>query len=149
MSKLIDDLRGGRNVAARGHLNLDREKARDKLRKFRLPNPHFYVLQLVRAASLLGASRIEFTNRLRRDGVHVRCFSVRRDAARYLGESRSTNARVLRIGRRTPLALGLGSAQALNPARIDVMSSRCSAHAAGRLGPGSPISSTTTAPSST
>lgn len=43
-----------------GEFLLDEERAREKMQQFRLVNPHYYVLELVKAAHLLGTTRIEF-----------------------------------------------------------------------------------------
>ena len=53
-------LRGARTVVASGQLSVDRDRAREKMRMFRLPDPHQYVLQFVQTASILGASRVDF-----------------------------------------------------------------------------------------
>lgn len=46
-------------LAAVGEFELDSEKARVKMQKFQLEDPHFYVLEFVQAAHLLGATRID------------------------------------------------------------------------------------------
>ena len=57
---LADSLRRDRERVADGRLTMDRVKAREKMRAFQLPDPHMYVLQLVRAANAAGATRIDF-----------------------------------------------------------------------------------------
>ncbi len=59
-SNRIDKLRVGAAVAA-GEFELDQEQARKKLREFQLADPRDYVLEFVKTAHLLGATRIDFT----------------------------------------------------------------------------------------
>lgn len=116
-----DRLRGDRVATAHGHLSLDREKAREKLRLFRLPDPHFYVLQFVRAASVLGAKRIDFEI----SASEVTCSFVGTLDEELLKDiwgvafERRADATAQAVHY---VALGIGSAQALNPAFIDVHS---------------------------
>ncbi len=114
MSHRADQLRNGGSTSAQGMLMVDEARAREKLWKFRLANPHYYVLQFVRAASLLGASRIEFE-------IDTDEMSCRFDAP-LPGEcledfwSRAYGERQDAIDQAVyQLALGLGSARALNP----------------------------------
>jgi hypothetical protein len=58
---LIASLRSEGALDTRGHFKLDAQKAREKLRKFQLEDPHHYVLEFVAAATLLGATRVELT----------------------------------------------------------------------------------------
>ena len=44
-----------------GEFTLDRDKAREKLAEFQLPDPHRYVLEVVQAATILGATRLDFS----------------------------------------------------------------------------------------
>lgn len=43
-----------------GEFHLDPERAREKLREFQLPSPDYHILELVKTASLLGASRFVY-----------------------------------------------------------------------------------------
>jgi hypothetical protein len=54
------DLRQGGQKVAAGAFVLDEARAREKLAKFQLVDPRRYVLEFVKAAQLLGATRIEF-----------------------------------------------------------------------------------------
>ena len=121
VNELTKRLRGDREAVASGHLTLDREKARQKLQKFRLPDPHMYVLQLVRAASVLGATKIEFTVEPSTttcvfDAVFEE-FTVDEMWGAAFEERRGIEAAALHN-----LALAMASAQALNPAFIEVES---------------------------
>ena len=121
MTDVRDKLRQGLKVAASGELSLDKDKARAKLRMFRLPDPHFYVLQFVRTASVLGAERIrfdfgvggmkcEFDAQLP-DGAFENFWDAGFRARRTSEDVALHN-----------LALGIGSAQALTPGSITIAS---------------------------
>lgn len=114
---IADRLRGAGEIARSGKLEVDRARARDKLCRFRLANPYLYVLQFVRAASLAGATRIDFEI----DADEMECvFDV--PIPRQVVSELWTRA----YGTRTEkldhvayqLALGLGSAQALRPREV-------------------------------
>lgn len=72
MSELLEQLRGAGTLEARGRFTLDSEQAREKLRQFQLADPHRYVLLLVEAMVLAGASKLEFA--IDADDVRLRCF---------------------------------------------------------------------------
>lgn len=119
MSDLLHRLRRDQKVVATGVLSLDRDKAREKLRAYRLPSPHYYVLQFVRAASILGAEEIDFQISPR----EVLCrFPAVFDPS--LLEDLWGNAFAARHDDGTRalhcLALGVASAQALAPASIRI-----------------------------
>ncbi len=56
----MNPLREG-NPIAQGQFVLDRQRALEKLREFQLPSPYYYALEFVKAANLLGATRIDFS----------------------------------------------------------------------------------------
>lgn len=56
---LIASLRSAGETAASGVFTLDPVKAREKLREFQLADPHRYVLLLVQAFALRGATRVD------------------------------------------------------------------------------------------
>ncbi len=116
-------LRSEGELVAEGEFGLDREKAREKMRKFQLRDPYHYVLELVQAAHLLGARAMHFAIdanelKMRFDGallgaedledIYNAAFSNRVDA----------KTRALRH-----LAIGLNAVRALNPSevRVDVV----------------------------
>jgi len=59
-STLVQGLRAAGRPDSDGEFSLDPAKAREKLRQFQLAEPHRYVLFLVEAAVLRGATKIEF-----------------------------------------------------------------------------------------
>lgn len=54
----LDELRDGGRLVATGSFDLDPARAREKLARYQLVDPHRYVLQFVQAAQLLGATQI-------------------------------------------------------------------------------------------
>lgn len=129
MSELLEQLRGAGTLEARGRFTLDADKAREKLRQFQLADPHRYVLLLVEAMSLAGATKLEFA--IDADDVRLRCicrpFGFEQLADLYaslfitidpeLDERARAHLRGLQ-----QLAFALNSAMALNPRFIRVES---------------------------
>ena len=123
MSNASRRLRGERKVEARGQLTIDRDAAREKLRLFRLPDPHYYVLQFVRVASVLGCGNIMFEF----SAGNMTCTFDRELPTERFDDFWASSFQA----RNTPediamhnLALGIGSAQALRPREIRVLSGR-------------------------
>lgn len=121
MSKLLKHLRGGHEPVSQGRLSFDREEARAKMRMFRLPNPHFYVLQFVRAASVLGCGHVDFeltANRMVCSFAEPLATQRFDDFWGAVFDARETpQERALHN-----IALGIGSAQALSPKKIHLQS---------------------------
>jgi hypothetical protein len=121
MSERAARLRRAGEVAGRGELSIERDKAWEKLRKYRLPDPHLFVLQLVRTASALGATRVDFSI----SPMRVECTFdavVPKDLLRDIwhaafAERRSAEEEAIHY-----LAQAVGAMQALQPARIEVRS---------------------------
>ncbi|MFU8803289.1 MAG: hypothetical protein ACNA8W_05730 [Bradymonadaceae bacterium] len=57
---LLSDLKSGGEKVAAGEFVLDEDRAREKLAEFQLVDPRRCVLEFVKAAHLLGATKIEF-----------------------------------------------------------------------------------------
>ncbi len=122
LDELIDELRGEGVVDSKGRFTLDPERAREKMRRFQLADPRRYVLELVQAAQLRGASTIDF--RIDADDM-VMCFDgrpFRADelenlyASIFADGDGSDDLRALR-----QLALGINAAMGMEPkwARIE------------------------------
>ncbi|MFU8803104.1 MAG: hypothetical protein ACNA8W_04765, partial [Bradymonadaceae bacterium] len=84
-----------------GEFLLDESRARQKLQQFRLVNPRRYVLELVKAAHLLGATRIEFElNRreleMRFNGEPIEPAEIENLASFVFSERRTKKQRALR-----------------------------------------------------
>lgn len=118
--RLIEELRGGAGEGSPGEFTLDREQARTKLRQFQFADPRRYVLFLVEAAVLRGATRIDF----RIDADDVICHFdgpplTAHDFDELYGSMFVRSDDDLTRARRA-LALGLNAAMALNPRWIRV-----------------------------
>jgi hypothetical protein len=119
---LIRELASDGRTDSEGAFTLDREKARDKMRLFQLADPVRYVLELVQAAMLKGASRIRFD--IDADDMLMRCdgtpFTVEDFEDVYGSLLSKTESPVVEA--RRELCLGLNAAMALNPRFIRVES---------------------------
>ncbi|MCY0993369.1 hypothetical protein OV203_39900 [Nannocystis sp. ILAH1] len=122
MNDLVDELRAGGEVDSQGRFTLDRAQARAKMQKFQLADARRYVLELVQAAVLRGASKIAFA--IDTDDMHMR-FDGRPFTRGELDElwgslfadGEGEDLRGLR-----QLALGLNAALGLEPRQIVVRS---------------------------
>ena len=122
LSGLLAELRGAGEVDSLGRFTLDRAQARAKMRRFQLVDARRYVLELVQAAALRGATRVDFE--VDADDMFMR-FDGREFTAAELddlwgsifAEGDEPGLRGLR-----QLALGLNAALGLGPARIFVYS---------------------------
>ena len=120
-SQLIGQLGAEGRLDSHAEFTLDPGKAREKMRQFQLATPQEYVLLLVQAATLKGASRLEFE--IDADDMH---FSFdgepfTRDDLEQVFSSLFTRADTLDVRARRELALGLNAAMALNPKFISVI----------------------------
>ncbi len=114
----IDALRTEGALAGRGEFRLDREKAREKLQKFRLKDPHHYVLEFVQAAHLLGANSIDIAidadeMEMRFDGEPLGAEEFEQLYDAPFSENLDHKTRALRH-----LAIGLSAAQAMEPSVV-------------------------------
>jgi len=119
-SALTDALLKGTTDAAHGGFTVDVEKARSKFERFRLENPLLYTVELVQAAVLSGATRIDIA-------VDADDFSLRFTAKRPIRRKDLEDLESAILVRqkdghpaRLQLALAVSAAQALNPSRIVV-----------------------------
>ena len=117
---LLEELRAGGELDSRGRFTLDRAQARAKMQKFQLVDARRYVLELVQAATLRGATAIVFD--IDADDMRMR-FDGHSFTGEELGELWGSifadgDERPLRGLRQ--LALGLNAALGLGPRRISV-----------------------------
>lgn len=56
----VDQFKSEGTLERRGEFQIDRAKAREKMQKFQLPDPHSYVLEFVKAVTILGATEVHF-----------------------------------------------------------------------------------------
>ncbi|MBI5501579.1 MAG: hypothetical protein HY907_15145 [Deltaproteobacteria bacterium] len=120
--RLIDALRAEGRQDSDGAFTLDRDKAREKLRQFQLPDPRRYVLLLVEAAVLKGATRIDFA--IDADDMELRCDGRPFTAAdfEHIYASMFSPADTDDLRARRQLALGLNAAMALHPRHVRIAS---------------------------
>jgi hypothetical protein len=115
-----ESLLAGTTIDKRGSFTVDVEKAKSKLERFRLSNPLLYTVELVQAAALAGAERVDIT-------VDADDFSlwfspkipVTRETLDDLESAilvRSKDTHPARL----QLALAVSAAAALSPARMSV-----------------------------
>lgn len=116
----LEALRSEGALRARGEFSLDRDKAREKLQKYQLRDPHHYVLEFVQAAHLLGATVIRFDIDADEVEMSFDSTALTRDDLEDVYEAAFSS----RLDRKTRalrhLAIGLTAAQAMDPALIRV-----------------------------
>lgn len=122
LDDLLGELRAGGEVDSQGRFTLDRAQARAKMQKFQLADARRYVLELVQAAVLRGATTIAFD--IDADDMHMRCDGESFAAAELddlwgsiFADGDGADLRGLR-----QLALGLNAALGMDPKRIVVRS---------------------------
>lgn len=119
---LLDELRAAGDLDSRGRFTLDRAQARAKMQKFQLVDPRRYVLELVQAAALRGATTIAFD-------IDADDMRMRFDGERFTGEELGELWGSIFVDGEEPLlrglrqlALGLNAGLGLDPRRITVRS---------------------------
>lgn len=122
LSDLADELRAGGEVDSQGRFTLDRAQARAKMQKFQLDDARRYVLELVQAAVIRGATRIGFDidaddMRMRFDGRPFSRAELEELWGSIFADGDEADLRGLR-----QLALGLNAALGLVPKQIVVRS---------------------------
>lgn len=122
VDELIDSLRGEGVRAEPGEFTLDRKVALEKLEKYQLVDPQGYVLELVQAARLKGATYIDFDidtddMRMRFDGRPFTGPELKEVYGSVFRSERDDDTRALQ-----QLALGLNGARGLRPRWIRVES---------------------------
>ena len=120
LDDLVADLHADAPLDARGEFSLDAEKAREKLRKFQLAVPEHYVLLLVEAAALRGASLVDLMVDsddvyLRFDGDPFTAAELDDLYAAIFAESASPTIRA-----RQRLAIAINAAMSMKPSFIKV-----------------------------
>lgn len=118
VEQLIARLSAEGEVESRGEFTLDREKAKVKMRQFQLADPHRYVLVLVQAAVIKGATRIDFEidaddMRMSFDGAPFTAADLDELYTSLFGGKRDRTIRA-----RQELAVALNAAMGLNPRYI-------------------------------
>ena len=119
---LIELIESNAILVRQGHFTLAVEKAQEKLKKFQLPDPRYYITQLMQALLSNQCGRIQvlienLTVRIQFDGPGYSKEELERisDAVFESGKNRQRD-------RIRELALGLLSVQALNPREVSISS---------------------------
>jgi hypothetical protein len=112
---LLDMLRADGARVSEGGFTLDRAKAREKLSKFQLVDPHHYVLEFVQAAHILGASYVDIEldaneMRMQFDGTKLTRTELENLYRASFAQSNDVKLRALRH-----LAIGVTAAWSLDP----------------------------------
>lgn len=123
-------------LAAVGEFELDRERARAKMQKFQLEDPHLYVLEFVQAAHLLGATRVHITIDADEvdfyfDGDPLTALELQDIYSAAFIKRADDRKRAMRH-----FALGINAAQMMRPARILIETGRGGEGARLELRPG-------------
>lgn len=122
LSEILGELRAGGEVDSQGQFTLDRAQARAKMQKFQLADARRYVLELVQAAVLRGATAIAFEidaddMRMRFDGLVFTAAELEDLWGSIFADGDDRRLRGVR-----QLALGLNAALGLDPKQIVVRS---------------------------
>jgi len=144
MSDLAGRLLAGQRVEKQGGFTVDVDKAKTKLERFRLANPIFFSVELVQAAVLSGATRVD---------IHVDAddFSLVFEATRPLGpdDLADLESAVLVRGpqahpARLQLALATSAALSLRPRRLTFVGNGATLGISGERTTVTPSAPTTT-----
>lgn len=122
IADIINDLKSEGELDSQGAFSLDRSKAREKMKKYQLVEPHYYVLEIMQAAAAGGASKINVEVDsddciITFDGEHYT-----REDLENLYSSLFMSQSDMRLERYRELAIGINSALALNPKFIRLIS---------------------------
>lgn len=106
----------------KGAFTLAVEKAQEKLKKFQLPDPRYYITQVFQALLAGGADRIDITV----DGTLVKIVfngpGFTRQELEHIGDAVFESSKNRERDRMRELALGMLSVQALKPKRVQLVS---------------------------
>ena len=120
LETLIRNLGAQGERRGRGRFSMDTMRAREKLRDYQLAEPHWYVLLLVQAATLLGAERIDFE--IDADDMRMRFDTRMLEPAAVVGlvDALFVDARDDQTRGRQTLAFGLNAALSSSPRFVRV-----------------------------
>ncbi|MCP4677656.1 MAG: hypothetical protein GY854_19495 [Deltaproteobacteria bacterium] len=133
---VIERARSKGESTQKGQFTIDRGVAREKLRKFQLEDPWSYPIELVQAAALLGAERIDIETRPEKLKMRFDGRPLTREDFEQLYGAIFLDDRDSRLQARSQLALGINAAQALATKRIRIVSGADGVCAAMTIIPG-------------
>lgn len=120
--KILEEFRSEGELDSTGYFTLDSKKAREKMKKYQLIDPHYYVLELVQAAC---AGNATFINVYVDSDDCIVTFDGEpydRDDFESMYSSLFTSQHDMRLERFRELAIAVNSAMALNPKFIEIVS---------------------------
>ncbi len=121
-SDLIEMIEEGAVLVRQGHFTLAVEKAQEKLKKFQLPDPRYYITQLIQALLANQALRIQVLI----DGLSLKIDfdgpGYSREELERISDAVFESGKNRQRDRIRELALGLLSVQALNPRGVSISS---------------------------
>ncbi|MBX3166359.1 MAG: hypothetical protein KF760_03060 [Candidatus Eremiobacteraeota bacterium] len=119
---LIEMIEEGAALVRQGHFTLAVEKAQEKLKKFQLPDPRYYITQLVQALLANQALHIQVLI----EGMNVKIEfdgpGYSREELERISDAVFESGKNRQRDRIRELALGLLSVQALNPRDVSISS---------------------------
>ena len=120
LDEFLATLQQGGIVDAEGVFTLDREKAREKMQRFQLTQPARYILELVQAAVLRGATFIRFEISATQVRMMCPCSPFLVKDFEDLYESLFARGRGGKRQALRHLALGVCTAMAMNPKQLTI-----------------------------
>lgn len=117
---LLEELRSEAEFDSHGRFSLDKQKAREKMKKYQLIDPHYYILELVQAAVASGTDKIDVYLDADDCIVTFGGENYTRDDLENIYSSLFVSQKDMSLERFRELAIGLNSATALNPQYIKV-----------------------------
>ena len=122
LAELIKDLETEGKLDSVGDFTLDKKKAREKMKKYQLVDPHYYVLELVQAAVASGATYIDFYIDSDDCMITFDGENYTKDDLENMYSSLFMSQSDYTLDRYRELAIGVNSALALNPQFIKIIS---------------------------
>jgi len=119
---ILEEYKSEGEFDSMGHFTLDKKKAREKMKKYQLIYPHYYVLELIQAAVASGAKKIDVYVDADDCIITFDGKLYSRENLDNLYSSLFVSQSDLSFERYRELAIGINSALALNPQFIKLIS---------------------------
>lgn len=119
---LLELIHDGAVLERHGAFTLAVEKAQEKLKKFQLPDPRYYITQVFQALLAGGADHIEVVTEDQRVSVLFNGPGFTQYELEHIGDAVFESGKNRERDRLRELALGLLSLQGLNPQKIEIIS---------------------------
>ncbi len=122
LAELIKGLEAEGKLDSEGDFTLDRKKAREKMKKYQLVDPHYYVLEIIQAAVASGATAIDVYLDADDCIISFDGDPYTMDDLENMYSSLFMSQSDFTLDRYRELAIGINSAMALNPQYIRILS---------------------------